>query len=68
MNEDQLAQLCLEWFSEIDRETTHELDIGHDDTAPEFSGLKKAIVKLNQQLPGAAIWQNVTWTAEACNA
>ncbi len=35
MNEDQLEQLCLEWFAENGWEIVHGPDIAHDGPRPE---------------------------------
>lgn len=68
MTEDQLEQLCLEWFTENGWETTHGPNIAHDGATPEredykqvllHGDLKKAITRLNPQLPDDAVQQAV---------
>ncbi|WP_456268772.1 type I restriction endonuclease subunit R [Kushneria sp. AK178] len=68
MTEDQLEQLCLEWFGDTGWETAHGPDIAHDGATPErddyhqilLSGdLEKAITRLNPQLPDDAVQQAV---------
>lgn len=68
MTEDQLEQLCLEWFDDTGWETCHGSDIAHDGAAPERddyqqvllrADLEKAIRTLNPQLPDDAVQQAV---------
>ena len=68
MTEDQLEQLCLEWFGDIGWEAAHGPDIAHDGAAPErddykqvllHGDLEKAIIRLNPQLPEDAVQQAV---------
>ncbi|MCM2131307.1 type I restriction endonuclease subunit R [Larsenimonas rhizosphaerae] len=68
MTEDQLEQLCLEWFGDTGWETAHGPDIAHDGASPERedykqvllpNDLEKAIARLNPQLPEDAVRQAV---------
>ncbi|OHZ03054.1 type I restriction endonuclease subunit R [Salinicola sp. MIT1003] len=68
MTEDQLEQLCLEWFSETGWETASGPDIAPDGSAPEredyrqvllLVDLEAALSRLNPQLPVDAIQQAV---------
>ncbi|WP_457809120.1 type I restriction endonuclease subunit R [Kushneria sp. EE4] len=68
INEDQLEQLCLEWFGDTGWETAHGPDIAHDGATPEREDyrqvllrgdLEQAIRTLNPQLPEDAIQQAV---------
>lgn len=68
MTEDQLEQLCLEWFVDTGWATAHGPDIAHDGTSPErgdyqqvllHGDLAKAITRLNPQLPNDAVQQAV---------
>ncbi|MFC0267137.1 hypothetical protein [Kushneria aurantia] len=63
MTENQLEQLCLEWFTENSWETAHGPDIAHDGASPEREDYRQmllradlggGIVKINQQLPDSA--------------
>ncbi|NIB39090.1 type I restriction endonuclease subunit R [Pseudomaricurvus alkylphenolicus] len=64
MNEDQLEQLCLEWFAEGGWEVAHGPDIAHDGPCPErkdyrqvllAGDLEAAIRRINPQLPDTAV-------------
>ncbi|OLO08895.1 DEAD/DEAH box helicase [Salinicola sp. MH3R3-1] len=66
MNEDQLEQLCLEWFSETGWEIANGTDIAPDGSAPERADYRQvllladceaALSQLNPQLPEEAIQQ-----------
>ena len=68
MNEDQLEQLCLEWFAENGWEIAHGLDIAHDGPRPErkdyrqvllLADLEAAIARINRHLPASAVEQAV---------
>ena len=66
MNEDQLEQLCLEWFSENGWEVAHGPDIACDGLSPErkdyrqvllLDDLEAAIRRINTHLPDTAVEQ-----------
>lgn len=66
INEDQLEQLCLEWFSETGWEIAHGPDIAPDGSTPEredyrqvllLADLEALLSQLNPQLPEDAIQQ-----------
>ncbi|WP_246837659.1 type I restriction endonuclease subunit R [Salinicola sp. MH3R3-1] len=66
INEDQLEQLCLEWFSETGWEIANGTDIAPDGSAPERADYRQvllladceaALSQLNPQLPEEAIQQ-----------
>ena len=68
MTEDQLEQLCLEWFAEGGWEVAHGPDLAPDGPAPERSAyrqvllladLEAAIRGINPHLPDSAIEQVV---------
>ncbi|WP_027949578.1 type I restriction endonuclease subunit R [Haliea salexigens] len=68
MTEDQLEQLCLEWFAEGGWEIAHGLDLAPDGPAPEradyrqvllLADLEAAIRRINPHLPDSAIEQVV---------
>ncbi|WP_210398142.1 type I restriction endonuclease subunit R [Motiliproteus sediminis] len=68
MNEDQLEQLCLEWFAENGWEIAHGPDIAHDGPVPErqnynqvvlLADLEAGIRRINRHLPDSAIEQAV---------
>ena len=66
MNEDQLEQLCLDWFREGGWEYSHGPDIAPDGASPEradynqvllLDDLRSAISRINPHLPETAIDQ-----------
>lgn len=66
MTEDQLEQLCLEWFAEGGWEITSGPDIAHDGSSPErahyrqvllLGDLERALRHINPHLPDTAIEQ-----------
>ena len=66
MNEDQLEQLCLEWFGDNGWEIAHGPDLAPDGGAPErqdyrqvllLGDLEAAVRHLNPQLPESAVEQ-----------
>ncbi|MGR7921233.1 type I restriction endonuclease subunit R [Zobellella denitrificans] len=66
MNEDQLEQLCLEWFAEGGWEVAHGPDIAHDGVAPErrdyrqvllTGDLEAALARINPHLPASTFEQ-----------
>jgi type I restriction enzyme R subunit len=66
MNEDQLEQLCLEWFAENGWEIAHGPDIACDGPSPErkdyrqvllLDDLEAAIRRINTHLPDTAVEQ-----------
>ncbi|MDY0386071.1 MAG: type I restriction endonuclease subunit R [Methanolobus sp.] len=66
MNEDQLEQLCLDWFREKDWEVIYGPDIAYDSASPERSDhyevvlkryLREALLRINENLPQGAIEQ-----------
>ena len=68
MTEDQLEQLCLEWFAEGGWETTSGADIAPDGPAPERANyrqvllrgdLERALRRINPHLPDTAVEQAV---------
>jgi type I restriction enzyme R subunit len=68
MNEDQLEQLCLEWFAENGWEIAHGPDIACDGPSPErkdyrqvllLDDLEAAIRRINTHLPDTAVEQVV---------
>lgn len=68
MNEDQLEQLCLDWFREGGWEYSHGPDIAPDGASPEradynqvllLDDLRSAISRINPHLPETAIDQVV---------
>ncbi len=68
MTEDQLEQLCLEWFAEGGWETTSGADIAPDGPAPEranyrqvllLGDLERALRRINPHLPDTAVEQAV---------
>lgn len=68
MNEDQLEQLCLEWFADNGWEVAYGPDISHDGPNPERSDyrqvllladLETALRRINSHLPESAIEQAV---------
>lgn len=68
MNEDQLEQLCLEWFSDNGWEVAYGPDISHDGLYPErkdyrqillLSDLEASIRRINPHLPESAVEQAV---------
>lgn len=68
MTEDQLEQLCLEWFAEGSWEVAHGPDLSPDGDAPEradyrqvllLADLEAAIRRINPHLPEAAVEQAV---------
>ncbi|WP_426415317.1 type I restriction endonuclease subunit R [Aestuariirhabdus sp. LZHN29] len=68
MNEDQLEQLCLEWFAENGWEIAHGPDIAHDGPTPErqnynqvllLADLEAGIRRINRHLPDSAIEQAI---------
>lgn len=73
MTEDQLEQLCLEWFAEGGWETTSGADIAPDGPAPEranyrqvllLGDLERALRHINPHLPDAAVEQAVAIVAK----
>lgn len=68
MNEDQLEQLCLQWFADNGWEVDHGPDIACDGARPEradyrqvllLADLQAAIRRINPHLPEAAVEQAV---------
>ncbi|WNK20206.1 type I restriction endonuclease subunit R [Halomonas piscis] len=68
MTEDQLEQLCLEWFAEGGWEVAHGPELSPDGDAPEradyrqvllLADLEAAIRRINPHLPEAAVEQAV---------
>ena len=68
MNEDQLEQLCLEWFAEGGWELAYGPDIEPEGVSPEradyrqillFADLESAIVQINPHLPSGAVEQAI---------
>ncbi|MDO8861010.1 type I restriction endonuclease subunit R [Haliea sp. E1-2-M8] len=66
MTEDQLEQLCLEWFADSGWEIAHGLDLAPDGPAPEradyrqvllLADLEAAIRRINPHLPDRAVEQ-----------
>ncbi|MCM1987982.1 type I restriction endonuclease subunit R, partial [Methanococcoides seepicolus] len=66
MNEDELEQLCLDWFREKDWDVLYGPDIAPDSDSPERSDyheivlkqyLREALVRINGDLPESAIEQ-----------
>lgn len=66
MNEDELEQLCLDWFREKDWDVLYGPDIAPDSNNPERSDyheivlkqyLREALVRINGDLPESAIEQ-----------
>lgn len=66
MNEDQLEQLCLEWFADNGWEVAHGPDIACDGPTPEradyrqvllLADLEAAIRRINPHLPDSAVEQ-----------
>jgi len=66
MNEDQLEQLCLEWFADNGWEIAHGPDIACDGPTPErpdyrqvllLADLEAAIRRINPHLPDSAVEQ-----------
>ncbi|MEQ8802361.1 MAG: type I restriction endonuclease, partial [Haliea sp.] len=66
MTEDQLEQLCLEWFADSGWEIAHGLDLAPDGPAPEradyrqvllLADLEAAIRRINPHLPDSAVEQ-----------
>lgn len=66
MNEDQLEQLCLDWFREKDWDVIHGPDIACDSYRPERGDyhevvlkryLREALVRINGGLPESAVEQ-----------
>lgn len=45
MNEDQLEQLCLEWFQETNWETLYGPDIAPDSDNPERHDYREVVLK-----------------------
>ncbi len=73
MTEDQLEQLCLEWFAEGGWEITSGPDIAHDGPSPErasyrqvllLGDLERALRHINPHLPGTAIEQAMAIVAK----
>lgn len=73
MTEDQLEQLCLEWFAEGGWEITSGPDIAHDGPAPEranyrqvllLGDLERALRHINPHLPDTAVEQAVAIVAK----
>ncbi len=73
MTEDQLEQLCLEWFAEGGWEITSGPDIAHDGPAPEranyrqvllLGDLERALRHINPHLPDTAIEQAMAIVAK----
>jgi type I restriction enzyme R subunit len=69
MNEDELEQLCLEWFRDNSWDVLYGPDIAPDSSNPERSDyhevvlkryLHEALVRINPHLPESAIAQAVT--------
>ncbi len=44
ITEDQLEQLCLDWFREGGYEYTNGPDIGHDGVAPERADYRQVVL------------------------
>ena len=68
MNEDQLEQLCLEWFADNGWEIAHGPDIACDGPTPErtdyrqvllLADLEAAIRRINPHLPESAVEQAI---------
>lgn len=68
MNEDQLEQLCLEWFSDNGWEVAYGPDISHEGAYPErkdyrqillLSDLEASIRRINPHLPESALEQAI---------
>jgi len=68
MNEDQLEQLCLQWFADNGWEVAHGPDIAHDGPTPERkdyrqvllqADLEAALRRINPHLPESAVEQAV---------
>ena len=68
MNEDELEQLCLDWFRENSWDVAYGPDIAHDSNNPERSDyhevvlkryLHEALVRINPHLPESAIEQAI---------
>lgn len=73
MTEDQLEQLCLEWFAEGGWETTSGADIAPDGPAPEranyrqvllLGDLERALRHINPHLPDTAVEQAMAIVAK----
>lgn len=73
MTEDQLEQLCLDWFAEGGWEITSGPDIAHDGPAPErasyrqvllLGDLERALRHINPHLPDTAIEQAMAIVAK----
>lgn len=73
MTEDQLEQLCLEWFAEGGWEITSGPDIAHDGPSPErasyrqvllLGDLERALRHINPHLPDTAIEQAMAIVAK----
>lgn len=73
MTEDQLEQLCLEWFAEGGWEIVHGADIAPDGPTPERSNyrqvvlladLERALRHINPHLPDAAVEQAMAIVAK----
>ena len=68
MNEDELEQLCLDWFRDNSWDVAYGPDIAHDSDNPERSDyhevvlkryLHEALVRINPHLPESAIEQAI---------
>lgn len=68
INEDQLEQLCLDWFREGGYEYANGYDIAHDGEAPERDDYKQVILtgrlldtlqRINPQIPVATLEEQV---------
>lgn len=73
MNEDQLEQLCLEWFSDNGWEIGYGPDIAHDGPTPErkdyrqvllLADLETAISRINPHIPAATVEQVVAMVSK----
>ena len=68
MNEDELEQLCFNWFRDNNWDTAYGPDIAPDSNAPERSDYHEVVLKrylhdtlkrINKHLPASAIEQAI---------